>query len=282
MVTRILRFCFSVSFLLGAVLGCSRTDLAFKFADTYIAAKTDEYFSLTSAQKKEFTKNLQGDLEQIRQKTFPVLAQKFRDLEKYTFQDKISEAQLETIFKLVQEQFHAVGQQFSDSTLKLVVQLNDSQYEYLEKQVHKNIKSNDEDSQDPRDLVKETNKKYKKMFVLWLGDLSSDQKKMLEKFIKEKPFPWQLRNKNKEFIMKNFLEARKKPETLKAFIQAFFTQYDSLQLPAYKTAALKYEADLRVFMVSLWKTFSPAQREYLHEALEKRAQDLDRLAKERP
>lgn len=262
-------------FILNLTVACSRSEVMVRFFDTVAVSKTDDYFDLSSQQRDELKKDIQSDVEKARKEFFPEVAKSLRKIEHEVQKDKLDAAFVSARFSEFQNYFKKVSSYFTDSSVKLVLTLEPAQFEHFSQEIHKDIKDSNDEEQASRDA----HKRYRRSLEFWVGGLSADQKEKLRQFLVQHPYPAKLQNENKEHVLKQFLEARKNPDTLKKFVRDFYQNYESLRLPAFTQALENHKNAFQKFLVEeLWPTFTKTQRRTLRDNLLARAEELEKIA----
>lgn len=271
-------FIFVISSLL--ILGaCSRSDIMFTFADNVIVSKTDDFFDLSRQQKKELQQHLDTDLERIRKESLPDIAKSLREIEAHTRQEKIEPQWVAEKFDEFQNKSKSLAFEFQNTAVKLSLSLQPEQYDHLAKEMNREIRKTEDDNKELEDSQKKNFKRYQRGLEMWIGGLSKEQKEKIKDFIAKHPFPWKLQNANREFVLNQFLESKKDPEKLKAFVSLFFEDYEAVRLPAYKEAVDANKKAFRAFLVeTFWPSLNETQKKNLSENLIARAEELEKLS----
>ncbi|MEN0058414.1 MAG: DUF6279 family lipoprotein [Bdellovibrio sp.] len=261
--------------LLFLAIGCSRSDIMYRFADTMAVSKTDDYFDLSSAQKKELKKDIQTDLEKMRKELLPQVAKSLRSVETQVGKGPLPEDFVADHVESAQTYFKKGTHYFSDTAVKLTASLDSTQISHFAKKVRKDI----EKRQDPDEANKELNKRYRRSLELWIGGLSKDQKESLKKFQSSHPYPFHLQAQSREYVLQKFLESSKDPQTMKNFVQQFTSDYESVRQPAYDQALQSYQKDFQKFLTGpFWSSLSTVQKEVFKKNLLTRAEELEKLS----
>ena len=271
-------FIFVISSLL--ILGaCSRSDIMFNFADNVIVSKTDDFFDLSRQQKKELQQHIDMDLERIRKESLPAIAKSLRDVEAHSRQEKIEPLWVAQKFDEFQSKAKSLAFEFQNTAVKLSLSLQPEQYDHLAKEINEEIRNTEKENKDQKDSEKKNFKRYQRGIEMWVGGLSNEQKDKVKEFISAHPFPWQLQNANREFVLNQFLESKKDPEKIKAFVSLFFQDYEAVRLPAYKDAVDKNKTAFRTFLVdTFWPSLNETQKKNLSKNLIARAEELEKLS----
>jgi hypothetical protein len=264
-----------VIFLLCDLLACSRTDVAYRFADTAIIYRTDDFFDLKSEQKQELKLRIQVILEKIRKEKFPEFARKLRQWAPLTKETQITYPDLLKIASEVQSDLKLVSDYFLETSIWTALSLKNEQFDYLKKKIHEEI----DDASDPQDWQKLTFKKYRRSFEFWLGGLSSLQKEKLSNFLKTNPFPSKLQNDSRLFVLEKFLKSRESHASLEKFVRDFFADYESVRLLQFQSALNQHKQSFIKFLAEeFWPTLDQSQRQHFHQNLLDRASELERIS----
>ncbi|WP_373997850.1 DUF6279 family lipoprotein [Bdellovibrio bacteriovorus] len=253
---------------------CSRSGVMVRMFDDLAVSKADDYFELTSKQREELKKDLQKDVDVARKELLPQIAKSLRSIEPQINKEKLDSEVITTQMMEFQNYFKKLSSYFGETAVKTSLSLEPSQVFHFAKEVREDIEDDSES-----DAKEKVEKRYKKSVEFWIGGISSAQKEKIQKFLKQNPYPSKLQNENKEYVLNQFLEAKKNPETLKKFVKDFFNDYESVRLPAYTEALNNHKKAFQKFLVEeFWSTISKNQKETLKENISSRAEDLEKIA----
>lgn len=261
------------------LVGCAPSFLGVAL-ESMTVSKADDYFDLNSEQKDALKKDVEKDLADVRQHVFPQMADSLRKIDQQTSKNEMSADQVGQIYSDIDQYLKQISTKFEQTAVKTASTLEDDQFRYFEKKVDKEVEESVEDTETPEKALKLSMKRYTKSIEFWFGDLTSAQEEELRKFLKDHPYPWDLQNKNKKFVLAKFMEARKSRDTLKKFVSDYCKDYDAARLPEFKVALDEHQlAFQKFFSQSLWPKMDKEQKSELKEHLLTRAQDLDKLAR---
>lgn len=255
---------------------CSKIDLAMKWADWMIVKETDSYFDLTDTQNKDLKVQVQKDLARVKNENFPQIANFLRKVADQVDADKISVEDINQLQNEFQKTVRAALDQFQTTALDFSMKASPEQMEHFKKKYRKQTEKHLEDVKTDKDKFKLQKQRVEKWIDEWLGGLNSEQRVALESDIKAFPFPWNLQIRSREFSLKKFLEAQKSRSTLKTYMDQLEDERD----PEYEIALKDYQAHLRVYIVSLYRSLTKDQKTYLIKKLRHRAQEFEGLARD--
>ena len=266
---------FSIFTLLPFLSSCSRLEVAYTFADEFTASKVDDFFDLSSQQKKELKGLLKEDLNKTRLELFPEIAEQLRSLEKQFEKDSIDQETLQKDVAGVKSTFWKFASYYKNTSIQTVQKISPDQFKEFDEKVQESIA----DTRDIKDAQNKIRKRYRRNIEMWIGGINNDQRNSIDDFLAKSPYPFELQAQNKEHLLKQFQKARTNPEELNKFMTQYFENYEALRLPAYAQALDKYHQALIEFS---WKTFWPTmndkQKKNLKENLRVRAEQLEKLA----
>ncbi len=266
-----------VLFLFAILLAsCSKIDMAMKWADWMIVKETDSYFDLTDTQNKDLKNQVQKDLARVKKENFPQIAKFLRKVADQAEVDKISVEEILQLQNEFQKTVRAALNQFQTTALDFSMKASAEQIEHFKKKYNKQTEKHLDDVKTDKDKFKLQKQRFEKWTDEWMGGLTSEQRVALESDIKAFPFPWDLQIRSREFSLKKFLEAQKSRSTLKTYMDQLEDERD----PEYENALKDYQAHLRVYIVSLYRSLSKDQKKYLLKKLRDRAQEFEGLARD--
>ncbi|WP_413568265.1 DUF6279 family lipoprotein [Bdellovibrio sp. HCB117] len=259
-----------------SVSACARMDIAVNWADTFIAGRVDDYFDISSEQSKNLKKSLQGDFKKIKSDVLPQWINSAKQLEKDVANNVLDEHKVNTAFDLVMKNVEHFTSHFSKTAVDFIASTDGEQLSYFQKSFKE---KNEDDLKDiqSRKYEKNQKKRYFKYFEMFIGDLSDEQTALIEKHLKESPYPAELKIKNREHVFHVFMQKRTQPEELKNFVARFSQQPDAYNLPEYNEAVKNYQARLKSLLTRVLTTLSPKQKKELCDNLLKKVAQLEKI-----
>lgn len=259
------------------ITACNRAGVVFRFADTLIVSKADDYLDLDNSQQERLKKNIRKDLNKIKEKTLPEIAKNLRQFEVESRSAKINKDKVLDLKNKSYAEILYAGHYFKDTALDISNTLSNSQYSYLQKQVQADIEKKNKEYK--KDAAKHTAKKYLKATEFWIGSVSKNQHEMITDFAQKNPYPWELKEKNRKSLLEKFLNSKDNKAFREELLTTYFTDHTNAQLPEFKLAMNEYTANLENFYIDkFWPTLSEDQKKTLRKNLLKRAGDLEEVA----
>lgn len=259
---------------------CNRAGVVFRFADTLIVSKADDYLDLDNSQQERLKKSIRKDLDKVKEKTLPEIAKNLREIEVESRNEKIDKEKVLDLKNKSYGDLLNAGQYFKDTAVDISNTLSNSQYAHLEKQVQTDIEKKTKEYK--KDAAKHTAKKYLKATEFWIGSVSKNQKEMITDFAKKNPYPWELKEKNRKSLLEKFLNSKDNKTAREELLTAYFTDHTNAQNPEFKVAMNEYTANLENFYIDkFWPSLSEDQKKTLRRNLLKRASDLEEVAQKK-
>ncbi|XGC79794.1 DUF6279 family lipoprotein [Bdellovibrio bacteriovorus] len=257
---------------------CSRLDLAFNWADTYIVSKVDDYFDLTSAQSKELKKSLQKDFKKVSSKVLPKIIDDAKKLEQRLQNNVIDESSIENLFTLGQDVFEDFYSQFSSTAVGFIATTDKAQLEHFKKAFYEKQKEEKEKLADLKEYHEDQKDKYHKYFKMFLGSLSAEQKALIDDHLRHSPYPKALKLKNKEAVFNAFFKAvQQSPAKAQEFVTQFTQKPQSYNLPDYQVALKNYNDSLKKLIVAMALTLNSEQKKELRNNLLEKVSQLQKI-----
>jgi len=263
---------------LCGVLACSRLDIALSWADTFIVSQVDDYFDITSSQKKELKESLKKDIAKVRKEQFDVWATEMRKFEKNLREGTLTAGAFHSYFEKTINTSRTIQPYFTDSAVKFISSATSQQLEHFERTLRKKNIDDEKKIQSGKKTRDESRKKYLRWVDMWIGSLSKEQEELLNQHLTNHPFPAAALLKNKKYVLEKFTEARKSPEGLKNFVRSYYSDKYKHADPEYLSALTSYQTGLEKFMFELLQTLSEKQKKHLSENLTSKASSLVTLA----
>lgn len=256
---------------------CSRLDWAFNNADMFLAFKVDDYFNITSSQKKELKSTFNKDLDRIRKEKLPELSAQLKKVDRDLSTNKFDRARLAQVIQYSWSTYEDVMGEFSATTEGLVSSLRPDQVNYFIKVSQKKIQEDKEVLGDQKDFLKKGRKTYARVLEMFFGDLTSQQRDLLDQHLRKTAYFHELKIKNREELVSKLSQERGSLDSQKTIVKDFY----SGKTP--KSAELaqgekQFEKDLEAFIGQMLESLSPGQKAKLKANLQDKAQQLDRLA----
>lgn len=254
---------------------CSRIDLAVYFADTYVINKTDDYFDLSSEQKKWLKHALKSNIQKVKQIIFPQLAQEFlRAAEVIETQKNVDVEQALIFYQRLKNLIYEGARIFSSDAALFSERLTMRQALYFQKEMDEKLIDMHRD-----DSNKETYKRYKKHFDSWIGYMTLSQKKSLQSFVEGGPTLTKEKIFNRQIMSHEFIKSFAQREVRSRYVKGVFAQYESMRDPGFNTLAEAYNRRLVGYVASFLNNLKNDQRETLIENLRDRANQLIKISK---
>lgn len=269
---------FNLSLLLLPT-SCSRIELAANWADTYIVNHIDKYFEVNSMQSQFIKKAVKDDVDEIRKKVFPSVADELESFQKkiesntvFTFQD-IDHSQLE-----LKKIFYDTVAIFEPNAQVFLKKLTTQQLEIFKSTFDKKTKELESDLENPADAKKKRFHKIKDQFQSWVGTLNNDQLFIIQQFTADNLPPLKEQLRNREKLSKEFLDSFKNAQSQSKFVSQLFTNYESMRDPDYAKASSIYQKKLLELVVVILNQLTPEQKKHLIDTIKDRAEQIRETA----
>ncbi|MNJ98609.1 hypothetical protein D3C87_163760 [compost metagenome] len=257
---------------------CSRLDMAFKSADMFLAFRVDDYFDISSQQKKDLKANFKKDLERLKKESLPELSAQLKRVDQDLERNALNEERLTELVKYSMTTMEEVLSQFSGTTQAFVGSLKPEQFIYFEKASEKKLAEERETVRDQGDFLKKGRKTYARWLEMFFGDLTRDQKALLDQHLMKTTYFYELKIKNKESFLKKIKAGKNSPEMQKQLVISYYSDKGSQDIPEFSQGQKQFEKDLEIFLSQLIQSLSPSQKAKLKANILDKARQLDRLA----
>lgn len=267
-----------MSLLFLGLTGCNHIGLAFKWVDTYVASKVDDYFDINSKQSRDLKKGIQKDLQQVKTDVLPQWIARFKELEHEVIAGTLDKQKTAFYFNLFLNDVEHINSRFSDTARDFIENTRPEQLAYFARAYQKKTREDLVKYQAKEKYRKEMRSKYFEYTEMFLGPLTEQQKKMIEAHLDTAPFPGELKARNKEYILARYLEARHTPKAQKEFLNSYYRDPRSLSLPEYQTAYTNYYRELQNLTTGLVDSLTTKQKRTLLENLREKTLQLEKIA----
>lgn len=254
--------------------GCSRMDLALRWADTFVLATVDDYFLMDSTQKARTRSEFNQALQQVRKNEFSRIADLLEDsankLESSQFgapEVEVFHRTFNQIFKSAVGRFELMGQNLLADQVATDFKLFDQEYQEQQEDRKKDL-------EDVKAQSKKTLKSIEDFVEETIEYLTKIQKQDLQEFVLKHPRPAQLAFQSREKMYEKFKSVRKDEALRRAFITIYFTDWESLQTSEYVKARAENQAQFKAWLVRLLGGLEPGQRKNVVQNFRKRAKDF--------
>lgn len=268
-----------MSLLFLGLTGCNHIGLAFKWVDTYVASKVDDYFDINSHQSRELKKGIQKDLQQVKADVLPQWIARFKELEHEVMAGTLDKQKTAFYFDLFLNDVEHINSRFGDTARDFIKNIQPEQLAYFAKAYQKKTREDLAKYQMKEKYRKEMRAKYFEYTEMFLGTLTDEQKKMIDAHLDTTPFPGELKAKNKEHILARYLEARDTPKAQREFLNSYYHNPQALNLPEYQAAYTHYHQELQKLIAGLVGCMTANQKKTLLENLREKSLQLERIAR---
>lgn len=273
------KFLIALSLVFLSSTGCSRLDIAFRWADTYIASKVDDYFDISSKQSQELKNGIQKNLEEVKAQVLPSWIERLQGIQHDVQDGLINDSRIAFYFTSFLKDIEQINSHFSNTAVEFIASTKPEQIEYFNKAFQKKNQDDLKKSQDLAKSKKEYRDKYEEWFEMFLGSLTPEQEKMMEENLEKSPFPAELKAKNKNYVMQNFLSHKSSPEEMKSFVKDYYMNPDKYDLPEYREAFNRYQTDLQKLVTQIIGVMTPKQKAALKENIDEKTAQLQSIIK---
>lgn len=262
-----------------SLTGCNQIGLAFRWADTYIASKVDDYFDISSKQSASLKNGLKKDLNELKTDLLPQWVARFRGIQSEVQKGHLNPERTQFYFDLFMKDIDHINGRFSDTANVFISNTNNEQLEYFAKAFQKKTQDDLQKFQKTAQYQKEMRGKYLEYFEMFLGTLNKDQQKMIDAHLVESPFPGELKARNKAHIISLYLKGNKSAEARRDFLKEYYNNPMALNLPEYQMAYQKYQHQLKKLVMQMMVTITEKQKKNLIDNLNEKTAQLERIAK---
>lgn len=259
--------------------GCNQIGLAFRWADTYIASKVDDYFDISSKQSASLKNGIKKDLNELKSDLLPQWVARFRSIQSEVQTGNLNPERTQFYFDLFMKDIEHINGRFSDTANVFISNTNNEQLDYFAKAFQKKTQEDFQKFQKTTQYQKEMRGKYLEYFEMFLGSLSKEQQKMIDSHLAESPFPGELKARNKAHIISLYLEENKSTEARREFLKRYYNNPTALNLPEYQMAYQNYQNQLKKLVMQMMTTITDKQKKNLIENLNEKTAQLEHIAK---
>ncbi|WP_413584187.1 DUF6279 family lipoprotein [Bdellovibrio sp. HCB274] len=263
--------------LLAGILvcsGCSRLDIAYRWADTYIASKVDDYFDISSEQSKALKKDIKKDLLEMKTTLLPVWMERLDKIQKDVEGGILTDQKVAVYFGAFFKDIDQINSHFKVTAVDFISSTDAKQIEYFKKSFFKKNQEDLEKAQDTAKLEKKYREKYEDVFKMFVGSLTDQQKQFIAENVKASPYPAELKAKNKAFVFKEFISHQDSKEGMKNFVQQYTSQADKFDMPEYRTAYQQYQEKLQILISQIMMNLTERQKLALKENILQKSEQL--------
>jgi len=257
--------------------GCSRLDFAFRWADTYITSKVDDYFDISSQQSKELKNDLKKDLQAFRKEILPSWRDRLKTIQGEIDQGLFNSDRQSFYFNSFAKEFDHINSHFAETATDFITTINNQQIKYFAQALQKKNSEELKKFSDEKKLKTEYRDKYVEYFEMFIGSLNAEQKQLVEESLTSSPFPAILKIKNKNFVFQEFAAQSDSTEKMKNFVQQYFAHPEKYDMPEYRQALEQYQQNLQQLVVKVLGTLTPKQKSALKENIFEKIQQLQKI-----
>lgn len=270
------KFCLvlSFSFILAS---CSRLDFAFNWADTYITSKVDDYFDISFQQSRDLKKSLNADLTIIKKQILPKLISSAKKLRTDVTENRLTKESIDSAFSSTFDFFQKMPSYFFNTSIAFIHSLNRKQFRYFSKAFNKKLIEDSEKLRDQKEYATEMCEKYFKYFEMFLGDLTANQKVLIQKHVALASKTAGLKIKNKRWLFEKYINENPNSESLTNYVADFAANPKQFNMPEYEKAYTAYYSSLQKLINDILLSANPSQMERLKANLNEKIDQLERI-----
>lgn len=236
------------------IVGCSRLDIATNYADVFLTHRASQYFNLNSEQKKNLKREISSEITSLKKKDIPSLCQSIE-----------GQTSLATSYGLLKDFKTLTQEKIEPKVQTLMSDLSESQWSHFKKKFKADLESK---SKEIEKYSKKQQKNLTKQLDNALGSLSSEQKKLIQRFHQDSPYPRKLQIEN----WHQFLHLS--PEENKKWVKDFLIAPDKIMTPQYKNALERFNFELQQLLQQIDKNMSQDQTTHLKKYLNSKCTEL--------
>lgn len=268
-----------MSLTLLGLPGCNQIGLAFKWVDTYIASKVDDYFDINSQQSRELKSGIQKDLRQVKSQVLPQWIERLKELESEVKAGPLNPQKTALYFELFMRDIEHISSRFQETARGFIANTQPQQLAYFAKAYRKKALEDLIRYQKKEKYRKELRSKYIEYTRMFLGPLTATQTHLIESHLDATPFPSELKSKNKDHILQEYLKVGNSPQAQRDFLNRYYSNPEFLDLPQYRAALALYQQGLQKLVADLLASLTHEQKLNLIESLREKTLQLEQIAR---
>ncbi|MFV8257463.1 DUF6279 family lipoprotein [Bdellovibrio bacteriovorus] len=259
--------------------GCNHFGIAFKWADTYIASKVDDYFDISSSQNRDLKKGVQKDLDEIKSDVLPQWIARLKGLQQEVQKGTLDSSRTSFYFDLFLKDVEQINARFADTAGRFLSSTEPKQLDTFAREFEKKTQADLDKFHQTSKYRKEMRNKYTEYFEMFLGSLTSEQEKMIDAHLTSSPFPGELKARNKSHILTRYQQLMTTPEAKREFLKTYYNNPAAMDLPEYQTAFSEYKLQLQKLVIEVLGSMDLKQKKNLIENLNEKTAQLEKIAK---
>lgn len=263
-------------FILFSV-SCNRLQLALDWSDTFLISRVEDYFDLNSEQEKQLKAAYQQTLKEVKKEEFQQFSNQLLKISDQIKSQKLERKHIQEHFDEIQKYILSISLKLEPQAQKLIEEQSKKGFEQFDREFLDKL-SEDRKEWQSLDKIK---KNQIESWMSWgdrlLGDLTEEQKKMIEAHIQKNPRPRMLQIESRQSVFDKFKLARQKPETRTQFIHQFFSDWNSLQSNEFQEARKLYLLQTHDFLFELYLKLNAQQKEHLINYVDQLAKEIQSL-----
>ncbi|UYL08029.1 DUF6279 family lipoprotein [Bdellovibrio sp. SKB1291214] len=254
--------------------GCSRLDIAYRWADTYIASKVDDYFDISSDQSKALKKDIKKDLGVMKTTLLPQWTDRLQKIQNDVEAGTLNDSKVAFYFSQFFKDIEQINSHFATTAVEFISTTQPTQIEYFKKSFAKKNREDIEKAQNIAKAQKEYRGKYEDIFEMFVGSLTKDQEKMIAESVKNFPYPAELKARNKAYIFNEFISHQNSMEEMKKFVRDYTLQAEKFDLPEFRAANQAYQENLQKLITQVMTQLTEKQKVALKNNIHEKTEQL--------
>ena len=254
--------------------GCSRLDLAFNLANSFLINKTDDYFDLDREQTKWLRAALDKDISTLKKTILPQLvSEMFKAADIISTQNTLDPETVLRTYERLENLFFATFRVFTSTAVALVDRLTPEQITYFKKEFDKNA------SELKENFEKKSYEKIKKNFDSWVGATTAGQKEEIKNFVSKNPPPINETVYNRQSLAYAFIKVFPDKAARRKYVERLCNDYGSMRELRFVKAVEEKNKKVTVFVTSVISKMTSDQKKTLIETIRERANQLVKISK---
>ncbi|AFY02948.1 DUF6279 family lipoprotein [Bdellovibrio bacteriovorus] len=263
----------------ATLTGCNHFGIAFKWADTYIASKVDDYFDISSSQSRDLKNGVQKDLGEIKSEVLPQWIARLKGLQKEVQKGTLDSSRTSFYFDLFLRDVEQINARFAGTAGRFLSSTEPRQLATFAREFEKKTQADLDKFHQTSKYRKEMRNKYTEYFEMFLGSLTSEQEDMINAHLDSSPFPGELKARNKAHILTRYQQLMTTPEAKREFLKTYYNNPAAMDLPEYQTAFSEYKQQLQKLVIAVLGSMDLKQKKNLIENLNEKTAQLEKIAK---
>ena len=267
-----------LSFLL---LACSKVGVGYSLGTRQIKGKVDDAFEFSPrAKNREVNKFLSEQFDKNKKVFFVRLKEELHKVEVLTAKDQITPAEGETLHKDAINFQKEMILLFKPSFEKVMTEISEAEMQVFKEYTTEQIQEKTEEAANKKAFKKKKLSNSTRIAEFFLDNLTKEQKNLLEKFFDDHVNFYTEQIQMRKHFNEDLIKLYPQKDKMLNLSLAYYSGDNSIRTDQYVKQRVVFEADIKNFILDMWKLRTPEQKTYFQNRIKDILKEIDKILAE--